>query len=240
MSSPALGPGRRSPAEAHAAIERFLKTSRQPILLEPGEDHFTLEAGSFLMDWNNGRLTLQVWDRRRNLVRRVMGLHEEKPGRLELIIEKFPKREGRLLLIDMARPALAGAPVRGRRLSFRERFRRMLHRQFPDWRIAELSTEQDLEHSLSPLYPRALVRRGQTGLAAIAAPPEGADVLEARGAHDQRRKDQRHDDHADEPDERGPHGFDVNPHEAGESEAVGDEAKEGAEHQGDEDLRIEL
>lgn len=176
MLSSAPGPGRRGPAEAHAAIERFLNASRQPILLEAGEDHFPLEAGSFSIDWSNGRLTVQVWDRRRNLVRRITGLHKEKPGKLELVIEKFPKREGQLLLIDMARPALSGAPVRGRRLSFRERFRRLLHRQFPDWKIAELSTEQDLEHSLSPLYPRALVRRGQTGLAAIAAPPEGANV----------------------------------------------------------------
>ena len=176
MSSSALGPGRRSPAEAHAAIERFLNASRQPILLEPGEDHFVLEPGSFSIEWADGRLMVQVWDRRRNLVRRVTGLQEEKPGKLDLVIEKFPKREGQLLFIDTARPALAAAPVRGRRLSFRERFRRLLHRQFPDWKIAELSTDQVLEHSLSSLYPRALLRRGQAALAAMAAPPEGVDV----------------------------------------------------------------
>ncbi len=176
MSSPAPGPGRRSPAEAHAAIERFLNASRQPILLEPGEEHFILEPGCFSIQWADERLTVQVWDRRRNLVRRVTGLKEEKPGKLELTIEKFPKREGRLLLIDMARPALAAAPLRGRRLSFRERFRRLLHRQFPDWKIAEISTGQVLEHSFSSLYPRALLRRGQSALAAMAAPPEGTDV----------------------------------------------------------------
>ncbi len=135
-----------------------------------------MEPGSYLVDSDHGRLTLQVWDRRRNLVRRVIGVEAERPGKLELLIEKFPRREGRLLLIDMARPALAGAPLKGRRLSFRERVRRMLHRQFPDWKIAELTTEQDLEHSLSPLYPRALLRQGRTGLAVIAAPPDGTDV----------------------------------------------------------------
>ncbi len=174
MPSPAPGPGRRCPAEAHAAIERFLNASRQPILLEPGEDPFPLEADSYALDWDGARLTVQVWDRTRNLVRRVAGLHGEEPGKVELVIEKFPKREGRLLLVDTARPALARMPARGRRLSFRERFRRLLGRQKPDWKVVGITTEQDLEHSLSSLYPRALLRKGRTGLAAMAAPPEGA------------------------------------------------------------------
>lgn len=174
MSSPAPGPGRRSPAEAHAAIERFLNASQQPILLEPGEDPFPLEADCHALDWNGERLSIQVWDRNRNLVRRIVGLEEEQPGKVELVIERFPRREGQLLLVDAARPALARTQARGRRLSFRERFRGLLRRQKPDWKIAEISTEQDLEHSLSSLYPRALLRKGRTGLAAIGAPPEGA------------------------------------------------------------------
>ena len=44
------------------------------------------------------------------------------------------------------------------------------YRQFPDWQVAELSTEQDLHNSLSPAFPRALLRRGTTGLAAIGIP----------------------------------------------------------------------
>jgi hypothetical protein len=176
MSCPAPRPGRRDAAEAHAAIERFLNASRRPILLEPGEDHFVLEPGSFSVELADGRLVVQAWDRYRNLVRRVTGIEEEKPGKLELVIEKFPRREGQILLIDTSRPSLAAAPVRGRRLSFRERFRRLLHRQFPDWKIAEISTEQVLEHSLSSRYPRALLRQGQKALAAMAAPPEGVDV----------------------------------------------------------------
>src|SRR5512138_3070277 len=115
MSSPARGPRRGSPAEVQAAIERFLNTSRQPVLLEPGEDQFALVRGSFCVNLENGRLTIQVWDARRNLVSRVTDIVEEKPGKLTLIIEKFPRREGQLLLIDVARPALAATPLRGRR-----------------------------------------------------------------------------------------------------------------------------
>ncbi len=176
MPSPAPGHRRRSPAEALAAIERFLNASRKPILLEPGEEPFPLDNGSHSIDWRNDRLTLQVWDRTRNLVRRVIALAEEKPGKLELAIEKFPRREGSLLMLDAGRPSQRNAPLRGRRLSFRERFRRLLRRGFPDWKISELSTEQDLEHSLSSLYPRALLRNGRAALAAIAAPPDGTPV----------------------------------------------------------------
>jgi hypothetical protein len=61
---------------------------------------------------------------------------------------------------------------RGTRLVFREQFRRFLTRQFPGWKIAELSTEANLQESLSPAYPRALVKQGASGWAALACPPE--------------------------------------------------------------------
>lgn len=166
------GPG--EPDESQAAIERFLKASSQPILLEPGEEHFPLEPGHYSLYRDGVRLILQVWDERRNLVRRVIGHKAEQPGRLELVVEKFPRRSGKVLLIDLARPAAANVATRERRLSFREQFRSLLSRQFPLWRIAELSSELDLEHSLSARYPRALLKRGLSGLAAIGVPPHGA------------------------------------------------------------------
>jgi hypothetical protein len=167
---------RSSPAEAHAAIERFLKVSRQPGLLEPGEDPFPFDADHSAIELHNGRLTVQVWDQTRNLTRRVIGVREEKPHKLELITEKFGRREGRLLLIDLARPAHLSVQIRGNRFTFREQFRRFLSLEFADWKIAELSTETNLEYSLSPIYPRALLKKGQSGLAALACPPDGGDA----------------------------------------------------------------
>src|SRR5262249_38157899 len=61
---------------------------------------------------------------------------------------------------------------RGSREIFRERFRLFLRRQFPDSKLAELSAGPDLENSLSPAFPRAWLRRGPHGWAAIACPPE--------------------------------------------------------------------
>ena len=165
--------------ELRVAVERFLESSREPALLEPGEQPFALREGAYELDSRNGRVVIQVWDERRTLTRRVVGVLAQRPGRLELTIERFGKQRGEVLLVDMAR-ARADTERRGARLVFREQFGRFLWRQFPDWKIAELSAEANLEESLSPAYPRALLRKGGTGWAALAAPPEpgsGAGAL---------------------------------------------------------------
>lgn len=155
---------------AEAAIRRFLAAARQPALIEPGEERFLLAGDTYALEWHGNRLLLQAWDQRRNLARRIVGVHEEKTGYLELIIERFGGLEGRISLLDVAR-AGASRSRREPRLVFREQFRRALRRQFPDWRLVELSSEANLEESLSPAYPRALIRNGGSGWAAIASPP---------------------------------------------------------------------
>ncbi|HXN45255.1 MAG TPA: hypothetical protein VN893_01355 [Bryobacteraceae bacterium] len=159
-------------ASAEAAIRRFLGAARQPALIEPGEDRFLLAEGTYALEWHGSRLLIQVWDERRNLARRVVGVQEERTGKLELVIERFGGIEGRITLQDVARAGPA-AVRRTPRLVFREEFRRALRRQFPEWRVLDLSTESNLEESLSPAYPRALVRKGGSGWAAIASPPGG-------------------------------------------------------------------
>ncbi len=158
-------------AAAYAAIVRFLERGREPALLEPGEMQFALRPDSYTLDWRNGRLTIQVWDERRNLARRIVGVGEERAGKLELTIERFGKQQGRIYLLE-TKQGRSRIERFGSRLVFREQFRRSLSRQFPDWKIAELSTEANLEESLSPSYPRALLKRGSTGIAAMAAPAE--------------------------------------------------------------------
>jgi hypothetical protein len=52
----------------------------------------------------------------------------------------------------------------------------MLSRELPGWNIAELSTEPDLQHTLSPAYARALLTRGSQGIAVIGAGPDCVDA----------------------------------------------------------------
>jgi hypothetical protein len=157
-------------ALAEAAIRRFLAAARRPALIEPGEDRFLLREDTYALEWHGNRLLIQAWDETRNLARRIVGVHEERAGRLELTIERFGGIEGRISLLDVDRAGPAGAR-RGPRLVFREEFRRALRRQFPEWCLVELSAELNLEESLSAAYPRALIRKGGQGWAAIASPP---------------------------------------------------------------------
>jgi hypothetical protein len=159
--------------ENRAAIETFLKQCREPSLLEPGEELLPISAQNLTLEVRGDRLTLQAWDRTRNLTRRVTALGESTPARLEVTVERFGKRQGKLFLLDLARRSGADLGKRSGRLVFRERFRLFLRRQFTDWKLVEVSTEADLENSLSPAFPRAWIRRGPQGWAAIACPPEG-------------------------------------------------------------------
>jgi hypothetical protein len=158
--------------ELQATIERFLAASLEPVLSEPGEELIPISSDNFSLDACHGSLRLQAWSERRNLVRRVTGIEQHSRGKLVLAIERFGKRGGTLALVDLGRPAGQDATLRSERLEFRERFRRFLRRQFPLLRIAELTTEADLEHSLSPAYPRALLRQGSNCWAAIGASPD--------------------------------------------------------------------
>lgn len=160
------------PTDAQAAIERFLQSSRRPALLEPGEPLLPLLPDNFTLQLRTSRLTLQAWDQTRNLVRRITGVAGEARGRLELVVERFARKEGRLFLVDLARPSSQDFERRSERLVFRERFRQFLTREFADWTLAEISAEPNLEASLSPSYPRAFLRRGKEGWAAIGAPPD--------------------------------------------------------------------
>src|SRR5262249_48802342 len=115
----------------------------------------------------------QAWDRHRNLTRRVTGMSDPSPGRLELTVERFARREGRMFLLDLARRSGADLGRRSGRLVFRERFRLFLRRQFPEWKLADVTAAANLEYSLSPAFPRAWLRHGTHGWAAIACPPDG-------------------------------------------------------------------
>jgi hypothetical protein len=166
------------PDDIQAAIQRFLKSSRQPVLMEAGDDPLAIAAETFALKPSAGSLTIECWDQTRNLVRRIRRVQLEKRGRIELEVERFGARTGTLTLLDLADPSNRYATRRGSRLKYREQFRRSLRRQFPEWRIVELSAEPDLHHTLSPSYPRAFLRRGSAGLAAIGA---AEDALSPEG-----------------------------------------------------------
>jgi hypothetical protein len=157
------------PAELLQTIERFLESSQEPVLFEPGEESLAITPENFVAEMRGGSAQLQAWDQRRNLVRRVTAIESQSRGKLVLKVARFGKLSGILELIDCKKALRDNVPLRSARLGFREQFRRFLHRQFPSYKLAELTTEADLEHTLSPAYPRAMLRQGATAWAAIGA-----------------------------------------------------------------------
>jgi hypothetical protein len=159
-------------SHACEAIDSFVRSARRPALLEPGEPLLPFTPETFHYEDQRSHVLLQAWDETRNIVRRVTAVREQARGKLSLTVRKFANREGELLLVDLDVQAKRDWSRRGEKLLFRERFREFLHREFPEWELAGISAEADLEHSLSPTFPRALLRKGRQALAAIAAPPD--------------------------------------------------------------------
>jgi hypothetical protein len=91
-------------AELGDVVERFVAGASQPALLDPGEEPLRLIPEQWSVSEWNGRLLLQAWDARRDLVRKVVSLKEQKRDRLSLITERFPKLEGELQIADLGAP----------------------------------------------------------------------------------------------------------------------------------------
>lgn len=159
-----------------AAIESFVRSCQQPALAEPGEEIIEIRNDNLILEEQNGSLLLQAWDQRRNFTRRVIEIESQTKAKLTLKIERFGKKSGTLTLIDRQRGDSQAIGRRAARLEFREVFRRLLRRTFPGYKVAELSTDQNLEQSLSSIYPRALLRHGSTALAAIGAAADSPPV----------------------------------------------------------------
>jgi hypothetical protein len=161
--------------EIREIVARFIEAAAEPAVLDRGEEPLRLLAGQWeLAEWS-GRLTLQAWNGERNLTRRIVALKEQRRDRLSLVTERFPKVQAEMQIADLAVPNAREIERRMTRLAFRDRFALMLAREFPQWSVAEVSAEANLEASFSPAYVRAFLRRGQAGIAVMAAPPDSLD-----------------------------------------------------------------
>jgi hypothetical protein len=153
-----------------AEIRLFLERCARPAVVEWGDEALPLLPDQHLWEIRHGHLFLSAWPERKSLSRKVIGIEARKPGVLVCSIQKFGGASGKLNLLDLDHPHTGGALLHGERRSFSEGFRRMLHRQFGGWKIQVLSTEMNLEHSLSPRYPRAVLEKGSQRIAALACP----------------------------------------------------------------------
>ncbi len=178
MAAPAFAaPG---PVDLAArSIETLLASARQPVVVEPGEPAFALDPGHFHLERTPRWLRLEVWDEHRVLNRRITALRTAGPGKVTLETETLGGRRGQLLLYDEAGPQNQALNRKATQWTGATLLESLLARHFPGYTRQRLSTGADLEHSLSPAYPRAFVRRGREAWAAMLAPgePEAARLL---------------------------------------------------------------
>lgn len=147
-------------------LEQFLLESRHGVVVEEGEIVFDLEAARFSISSERGRCLLHMWSAERNLVREVVDA-ELKKDVLRLSARKFAQSRPHLLQICRERDQRTATARKTARSHYVRVLERALQREFSQWTLARLSTSMDLEHSLSPVYTRGLLRKGRTTFAVL-------------------------------------------------------------------------
>ena len=145
-------------AALRSALERFLESCRRPVLLEPGQEPLALAPGFYQLSERPNGLLLEAWSETRTWARRLVNVTGPENGRLTLVAERFGGARMEIEISDLDRPVAQPLLRRSQREGLRERLRYWLVRQYPGWRIGELTVGADLQHTLSPdeLRPAAL------------------------------------------------------------------------------------
>jgi len=160
------------PDELRAEIESFLDSCRRPAAIEPGLDPLPIDRENLRMTNHRGGLLFEVWSNERTLARRLSGLKSRTGGRMELIAERLGGKSAPFRLVDLDDGRARHSIVQADRDVLLEQLSVWVSRQFAGWKIETLTNGADLEHSISPAYPRALLSKGARRWAVLAAPAD--------------------------------------------------------------------
>jgi hypothetical protein len=121
---------------------------------------------------------LHLWSENCNVTRRVVAITGTSHDHLALAVERFGRLKPERM--EIVRLEYAPGPRDLSREGYCEQLRRILAEQFPDESLEKISVAQDLEHSLSKIYTRGILRRGSAHVAFLAVPEgESQDALES-------------------------------------------------------------
>lgn len=147
-------------------LEQFLLESRHGVVMEEGQIIFDLDSARFSISAERGRCLLHMWSVERNLVREVVDA-EIKKDALQLAVRKFAQsRPHRLQICRQPDQRTATARKMARTL-YSKVLERVLQREFPQWTLSRVSSSADLERSFSPVYTRAMLRKGRSSFAIL-------------------------------------------------------------------------
>lgn len=154
-----------SPESLARLLEQFLADAPQAVAREDGAVLFEFNTARYSVS-GEGKCVLHMWSEQRNAVRRVLDA-EVKQGVLRLQVLRFGQSQPNLLEITADRDWRAGTTKRVARERYQSLLERVLRREYPGYKLEQLSSSPDLEHSLSPVYTRAVLRAGQSAFAVL-------------------------------------------------------------------------
>jgi hypothetical protein len=146
-------------------LEQFLADAPQAVAIEDGELLFEFATSRYSVSGED-KCILHLWSEERNAVRRVLDA-EVKSQALCLSVMRFGQAQPRTLEICANPDRRKGAAKHAARAQYQHLLERVLRREYPGMKIEHVSSSPDLEHSLSPVYTRALLRAGQSAFAVL-------------------------------------------------------------------------
>ena len=169
----AIRPNARRVSDAQLILRRlrrFFDEVREPVLHEDGESPAPISPEGVSLEIRNGACILHLWSGQYNRVRRVTEVREEGRHALRLRLSALGREERWARLEDQLgrRSVLLETSAQ----DWQPELRRMLERQWADWRIERLTAAPDLSRSLSPSYVRGVATRGRAAWAVLGAPPD--------------------------------------------------------------------
>ncbi len=146
-------------------LESFLLEAPHAVLIENGDVLFDFSSARYSVS-GEGKCVLHVWSEERNIVRRVLDF-EARLRTLRLAALRFGQSKPEVLEICADAGHRSATAQRAARAEYQRLLVRLLEREYPGARIESISSKPDLEHSLSPVYTRALLRTGQSAMAVL-------------------------------------------------------------------------
>ncbi|HUJ94738.1 MAG TPA: hypothetical protein VLW84_05695 [Terriglobales bacterium] len=147
-------------------VEDFLSIARDAVVIEDGAVAFDLSRAKYSISGEYNKCLLHLWSAERNVVRRVLEA-EVKNDVLKLAVQRLGQNKPTKLEICRERDRRAPTAKRATRLAYQRTLQRIFERRFCEYKIADLRTSVDLEHSFGPIYSRGLLLRGRSAFAVL-------------------------------------------------------------------------
>ena len=147
-------------------IGNFLSNRDQVQVFEDGVLLFDLAQSHYSVSENAGKCLIHLWSEERNVVRRVLDAESDSSA-VRLKVQRFGKSEPSQVEFLATGDTRSASAKRAARARYATLLQRGMMAQNEGFKIVSVSTGMDLEHSFSPIYTRALIRRGSSAFAVL-------------------------------------------------------------------------